>query len=213
MTDARFDVVGRNVPKRDGPEKVTGRTRYLHDLELPRMAHARILRTRYPHARIVRIDTRRARQAPGVRAVITGHDVEQYPFGFAKDQLALKRDRVCCIRDEVAVVVAERAEQAEEALTLLDVEYEDLPANFDPLHALDPDAPLVHEALGTNQTHLRYQFAHGDVDGAFAAAAAVAEGRYALPFVATACLGTMVAIADWDAQGLTMHSTTQVPFL
>ncbi len=214
MMGARFDVVGRNVPKRDGPEKVTGRTRYLHDLELPRMAHARILRTPYPHARLLRIDTRWARQAPGVLAVLTGHDAEQHPFGFAKDQLALKRDKVCCIRDEVAAVVAERAEQAEEALALMAMEYEELPANFDPLRALEPDAPLVHEALGTNQTHLRYQFAHGDVDGAFAAAAAVAEGRYALTFVATACLGTMVAIADWDAQGrLTMYSTTQVPFL
>jgi CO/xanthine dehydrogenase Mo-binding subunit len=207
-------IIGTSVAKRDGPDKVTGRTRFLHDLELPRMVHARILRARFPHARIVRIDTRGARQAPGVLAVLTGHDVEQHAFGFARDQLALKRDTVRCIRDEVAAVVAERPDQAEAALALIDVEYEELPANFNPARALDPDAPLVHEILATNQTHLRYQFTHGDVDGAFAEAAEVVEGRYVLPFVATACLGTMVAIADWDPQGrLTMYSTTQVPFL
>jgi xanthine dehydrogenase molybdenum-binding subunit len=209
-----FDVIGKSAAKRDGPEKVTGRTRYLHDLALPRMAHAAILRARYPHARIVRIDAERARHAPGVLDVVTGAEVEQHPFGFAKDQLALKPDRVRCIRDEVAAVVAERPEQAEEALALVEVEYEELPANFDPFRALEAETPLVHPALGTNQTHLRYQFTHGDVDRAFASAAAIADDRYILHFVATACLGTMVSIADWDIQGrLIMYSATQVPFL
>src|SRR5437867_5946821 len=86
-----FDIIGKTVPKRDGAEKVTGRTRYLHDLVLPRLAHGKILRARYPHARIVRIDTSRARALPGVLAVLTGDDVEPQPFGFAKDQVALKR--------------------------------------------------------------------------------------------------------------------------
>ncbi len=207
-------VIGQSTAKRDGPEKVTGRTRYLHDLELPRLAHAKILRARHPHARIVRIETARARRADGVLAVLTGSDVDQHPFGFARDQLALKRDKTLCIRDEVAAVVAECPEQAEEALALIDVEYEELPANFDPRRALESDTPLVHSALGTNQTHLRYRFAHGDVEGALAAAAALVEDEYTLPFVATACLGTMVSIADWDAhERLTMYSTTQVPFL
>ena len=78
-------VIGRDVPKRDGADKVTGRTRYLHDLEPPRLAHGKILRARHPHARLVRIDTSRAAALPGVLAVITAADVEQYPFGFAKD--------------------------------------------------------------------------------------------------------------------------------
>jgi xanthine dehydrogenase molybdenum-binding subunit len=123
-----FDVVGKSTPKRDGLDKVTGRTRYLHDLELPRLVHGKILRTRLPHARIVRIDTSRARALPGVLAVLTAEDVEQRPFGFAKDQLALKRGKVRCIRDEVAAVVAEAPELAEEALALIDVEYQELPA-------------------------------------------------------------------------------------
>jgi CO/xanthine dehydrogenase Mo-binding subunit len=211
---AAFDVVGKSTPKRDGPDKVTGRTRYLHDLELPRLAHGKILRTTRPHARIVRLDASRARARPGVLAVVTGEDVEPRAFGFAKDQLALKRGKVRCIRDEVAAVAAETPELAEEALTLIDVEYEALPAVFDPLEALEPGAPLVHEELATNRHRLRYQFTHGDVDRALAEAAVVVEDTYRLNFVTPACLGTMVAIADWDPAGtLTMWTTTQVPFL
>jgi len=209
-----FDVVGKSTPKRDGPDKVTGRTRYLHDLELPRLAHGKILRTRLPHARIVRLDASRARARPGVLAVVTGEDVEQRPFGFAKDQLALKRGKVRCIRDEVAAVVAETADIAEEALALIEVEYEELPAVFDPVKALEPGAPLVHEERSTNRHHLRFQFTHGDVDRALVEAAVVVEDTYRLNFVTPACMGTMVALADWDHAGnLTMWSTTQAPFL
>ena len=209
-----FSVIGRGTPKKDGAEKVTGRTRFLHDLELPRMAHGKILRTKFPHARLVAIDATRARRLPGVVAVITAEDVTQHPFGFAKDQLALKRGKVRCIRDEVAAVAAETPTIAQEALELIDVEYEELPAVFDPRAALADGAPRVHDELGTNAAPLRYQFAHGDVDAAFASAAAVVEGEYRLNYVTPACLGTMVAIADWDAEDrLTMWSTTQVPFL
>src|SRR5436853_1510312 len=209
-----FDVIGTTVPKRDGAEKVTGRTRYLHDLVLPRLAHGKILRSRHPHARLVRVDTRRARALPGVLAVLTGDDVEPRPFGFAKDQTALRRGKVRSVRDEVAAVAAETPELAEAALALIDVEYAELPAVFDPRVALVPGAPLVHEELGRNAHTLRYQFSRGDVDRALAEAAVVVEDTYRLPFVTQACLGTMVALADWDPAGnLTMWSTTQVPFL
>jgi len=209
-----FTIVGKSTPKRDGPDKVTGRTRFLHDLELPRLAHGKILRAGLPHARIVRLDAGRARAHQGVLAVVTGADVEPRPFGFAKDQTALKRGKVRCIRDEIAAVAAETPEIAEEALALIEVEYEELPAVFDPLKALEPGAPLVHEELNTNRHHLRYQFSHGDVDRALAEAAAVVEDTYRLGFVTPACMGTMVAIADWEPAGnLTMWTTTQVPFL
>jgi xanthine dehydrogenase molybdenum-binding subunit len=178
------------------------------------MAHGKILRARYPHARIARIDASRAAALPGVLAVLTAADVEQHAIGFVKDHVALKGDVVRCIRDEVAAVAAETEAIAEEALALIDVEYQELPAVFDVAAALAPGAPLVHDGLATNQTPLRYQFTHGDVDGAFARAAAVVEGTFRMDFVATACLGTMVAIAEWDAQEhLTIWSTTQVPFM
>src|SRR5213594_3388632 len=209
-----FTIVGKSTPKLDGPDKVTGRTRYLHDVELPRLAHGKILRTRLPHARIVSVDTSRARALPGVLVVLTGADVEPRPFGFAKDQIALKRGKVRCIRDEVAAVAALTAAIAEEALALIEVEYEELPAVFDPLAALEPGAPLVHDERSTNLHDLRYRFSHGDVEGALASAAAVVEDTYRLNFVTPACLGTMVAIADWDPAGnLTMWTTTQAPFL
>ena len=211
---SRLAVIGKATPKKDGVDKVTGRTRFLHDLVLPRMAVGKILRARHPHARILRLDTTRATAVPGVLAVITAADVEQKPFGFARDQTALKADKVRCIRDEVAAVAAESAAIAEEALALIDVEYAPLPAVFDPQAALAAGAPRIHEERADNATDLRYHFSHGDVDRALAAAAVVVEGEYRLNFVTTACLGTMVAIADWDAQGnVTMWSTTQVPFL
>ena len=207
-------VIGKGVPKRDGAEKVTGRTRYLHDLELPRLAHGKILRARHPHARVRRLDTSRAAALPGVLVVITAAEVEQHPFGFARDQLALKAGIVRCVRDEIAAVAAESAAIAEAALDLIEVDYEELPAVFDPQTAVRAGAPLVHEERPSNHTDLRYQFSHGDIDRAFAEAAAVVEGEFRLNFVTPACLGTMVAIADWDPHGrLTMWSTTQVPFL
>jgi xanthine dehydrogenase molybdenum-binding subunit len=146
--------------------------------------------------------------------VITAAEVEQHPFGFARDQLALKAGIVRCVRDEIAAVAAESAAIAEAALDLIEVDYEELPAVFDPQTAVRAGAPLVHEERPSNHTDLRYQFSHGDIDRAFAEAAAVVEGEFRLNFVTPACLGTMVAIADWDPHGrLTMWSTTQVPFL
>jgi CO/xanthine dehydrogenase Mo-binding subunit len=217
-TAADFDVIGKGTRKRDGADKATGRTRFLHDLVVPGMAHGAILRAALPHARVVSIDARRARARPGVVAVITAADVEQHRFGFVKDQRALKGGPddpvVRCIRDEVAAVAAETREIAAAALEEIEVEYAELPAVFDPAAAVAPGAPRVHAGLAGNHTPLRYQFSHGDVDRAFAQAAAVVEGEYRLPFVTPACLGTMVAIADWDHEGrLTMWSTTQVPFL
>ncbi len=218
-----FHVIGKGTPKRDGADKVTGHTRFLHDLTLPRMAHGAILRTRYPHARVRSIDATAAEAMPGVLAVITADRVEQHPFGFARDHLALKGGaadggKVRCIRDEIAAVAARTEEIAQEAVRRIRVEYEELPAVFDPEAALRPGAPLVHEERGGNLVNLRYQFSHGDVDDAFARAAVVVEGQYRLNYVTTACLGTMAAIAEWSPPdgpdaSLTMWSTTQVPFL
>ncbi len=210
----RFKVIGTRVPKLDAPEKVTGSVRYLPDLDVPGMAWGKILRTPFPHARIRQIDTRKAEALPGVFGVVTGGNVEQHPFGYAKDHLALKRDVVRCIRDEVAAVAAETEEIAAEACRLIEVEYEELPAVFEPEAALRPDAPQLHPQFPGNLVGFSYRFQAGDVERALREADAVVEGTYRLPYVTTACLGTMAAIAAWDSRGhLTMWSTTQIPFL
>jgi xanthine dehydrogenase molybdenum-binding subunit len=209
-----FRVIGKRVAKLDAPDKVTGAVQYLPDMEVPRMVHGKILRARVPHARIRRIDTSFAEALPGVVGVITGSNVVQHTFGFAKDHPALKQGKVRCIRDEVAAVAAETEEIAQAALDLIEVEYEELPAVFDPREALLPGAPQVHETHPGNRVSFGYKFTHGDVDAAIAIADCVVEGTYKLHFVTTACLGTMACIASWDRRGnLTMWSTTQVPFL
>ncbi len=209
-----FKVIGTRVPKLDAVEKVTGTVRYLPDLEVPGMLWGRILRATVPHARITRIDTRKAEALPGVLGVITGRTVEQHPFGYARDHLALKRDVVRCVRDEVAAVAAETEEIAAEACRLIDVTYEELPAVFDPIEALEPGAPQLHPQFPGNLVNFTYQFQAGDVERAIREADAVVEGTYRLRYVTTACLGTMAAVAAWDPRGnLTMWSTTQIPFL
>ena len=209
-----FRVIGTRVPKLDALEKVTGEVQYLPDLEVPGMVWGKILRTTVPHARIRRLDTRRAEALPGVLGVVTAANVDQHPFGYAKDHLALKRDVVRCIRDEVAAVAAETEAIAAEACRLIEVDYETLPAVFDPVAALAPEAPRIHPQFPGNLVSFAYRFGAGDVDRAFREADCVVEGTYTLPYVTTACLGTMAAIAAWDGRDqLTMWSTTQIPFL
>lgn len=213
-TGGPFRVIGTRVAKLDAFEKVTGSVRYLPDLEVSGMVWGKILRTPVPHARIRRIDTGKAEALAGVLGVVTAANVEQRPFGYAKDHLALKRDVVRCIRDEVAAVAAETEEIAAEACRLIEVEYEELPAVFDPVEALRPEAPQVHAESPGNLVNFAYRFSAGDVDRAFREADVVVEGTYTLRYVTTACLGTMAAMAAWDPRGhLTMWSTTQIPFL
>ena len=209
-----FRVIGTRVAKLDAVEKVTGAVQYLPDLEMPGMVWGKILRTRVPHARITRLDTSRAEALPGVLGVVTGRNVQQHPFGYARDHLALKGDVVRCIRDEVAAVAAETEEIAREACGLIEVEYEELPAVFEPESALRPEAPRIHPQFPGNLVNFSYKFTAGDVDRAFREADVVVEGTYRLNYVTTACLGTMAAIAQWDPRGnLTMWSMTQIPFL
>jgi CO/xanthine dehydrogenase Mo-binding subunit len=145
ITMENFSSVGKRIPKRDAIDKVTGRATYIQDLKVPGMLYGRILRSKYPHARIVRIDTSRARKLLGVRAVITAEDVPAIRYGFMKDQPVLKSGKVRSYRDEVAAVAAIAPDIADEALNLITVEYEALPGVFDPLEAMKQDAPLVHE--------------------------------------------------------------------
>ena len=122
-----MSYIGKRVPKIDAPDKAVGLARYLDDIKLPRMLHGKILFADHPHARIVSIDVAAAKAMRGVRAVITAADIELVPFGFGSDNTALKKDKVTCIRDEVAAVAADTPEIAAEAVKRIKVSYEELP--------------------------------------------------------------------------------------
>src|SRR5579884_1792677 len=136
----------------DATERVTGRVAYTINLELPGMLHAKLLRSTLPHARITRVDLSRARTVPGVALVLSGADVSQRAdfspyFGpVFRDQPILAIDKVRYVGEPVAAVVADDLDAAQEALELIDVEYERLPAVFDAVEALQPGAPLLHES-------------------------------------------------------------------
>jgi len=153
-----YSVVGKPLPRVDGKVKVTGEAQYAGDVKLPNMLHGKILRSPYPHAKIIRIDTSKAEALPGVKAVITGRDTGPVRFGFVDtprypaDQYPLAIDKVRYIGDEVAAVAAVDEITATEALELIEVEYEQIPAVFDPEEALKDGAPKVHEEIVPNTT-------------------------------------------------------------
>ena len=125
--------VGKGIPRTIEVDKVTGRARYINDLKLPGMLYGKILYSTSAHARITRIDASQAERVPGVRAVLTGRNIPDVRVGFLKDQRVLKGDVVRQFRDEVAAVAAISPEIAEEALGLIEVEYEGLPRFSIPL--------------------------------------------------------------------------------
>ncbi len=229
-------LIGQRITKLDAPQKASGATRYIHDLDLPGQLHAKILRSSRVHARIVRIDTSRARALEGVHAVITAADVpDQRPIGVAKDHFPLKTDRVRSLRDEIAAVAADSPEIAERALALIDVQYEDLPVLTDPRHAMDKDAPLIHPpitqrgALGAkpdphaslvayagraDNIAMTFDYAQGDVEQGERESDLVVEDTFQLHYVTHCCMGVSGIIAEFEPSGnLLMYSNTQVPFL
>ncbi len=193
MTDTK--IVGTSVPRAEGPDKVTGRTRYAADIPREGLLWGKILRSPHPHARIRRIDTDRARSAPGVKAVVTGQDVPNHFMGKQiLDMPVLCWDRVRYIGDRVAAVAAETPEAAEAALGLIDVDYEVLPAVFDPLAATEPGAPLIHddvagydgaphERLATDVHNglTRLFWSKGDVEQGFREADVTLEHTFRVP--------------------------------
>jgi CO/xanthine dehydrogenase Mo-binding subunit len=137
--------IGQSAGHVEGPAKVTGRALYAADVTLPGMLWGKCLRSTVPHARILSIDVARARQLPGVHAVLAGTDLPETRLGrFLLDIPILARDRVRFVGEKVVAVAAESLDIAEEALTLIDVQYEELPAIFDPVEAMRADAPRIH---------------------------------------------------------------------
>jgi len=213
----KYSVVGRSVPKIDGGLKVTGMARYIDDIELPNMLYGKILRSRYPHAKILRINTERAWKVPGVRAVITGLDTPFNKMGILKDQPPLKFDKVRSVRDEVAAVAADTPEAAERAIEEVEVEYQPLDGVFDPEEAMKEGAPLVHEENGSNIVNLNFTFSTSEasrLEKVFETAHAVVEDRYQVHYMNASPMGTMGCIAHYNELGeLTVYTNTQAPFL
>jgi CO/xanthine dehydrogenase Mo-binding subunit len=213
----KYSVVGRSVPKIDGGLKVTGMARYIDDIELPNMLYGKILRSRYPHAKILRINTERAWRVSGVRAVITGLDTPFNKMGVLKDQPPLKFDKVRSVRDEVAAVAAETLEAAERAIEEVEVEYQPLDGVFDPEEAMKEEAPLVHEENGSNIVNLNFTFSTSEasrLEKVFETAYAVVEDRYQVHYMNASPMGTMGCIAHYNELGeLTVYTNTQAPFL
>ncbi|MEA2086120.1 MAG: molybdopterin cofactor-binding domain-containing protein, partial [Chloroflexota bacterium] len=147
---AEYRVVGKGIPRKDGIEKVTGEAKYTFDVTLPGMLYAKILRSVQAHARIINIDTSEAEKLPGVRAVITGKDTQGMRFGFVDtprypaEQPLIAEEKVRFIGESVAAVAAVDEDTANEALDLIEVEYEPIPATFDPEEAMKEGAPQIH---------------------------------------------------------------------
>lgn len=206
-------VIGQRLPKLDAPDKATGRTVYGHDVRLPGMLHARVLYSAHPHARILSVDVSHAARLPGVRAIVTAADNPKTRFGYGKDNTPLKGDRALSLRDEIAAVAAVDADTAAEALELIRVEYEPLPALLDPRAALEAGAPLLHPERGSNLFQA-YDYSHGDLTSGEGESEVVVDDEFRLPYVAHASMETSVVVAAFDHRGrLTLYSTTQIPFL
>ncbi|HWO41667.1 MAG TPA: molybdopterin cofactor-binding domain-containing protein [Candidatus Eisenbacteria bacterium] len=227
--------IGKSVRRLDYESKVSGRAQYLADMIVPGMCHGKILRSPVPHARIRSIDTSKAAKIPGVAAIITRDDIlhdegiEPYYGPVFKDQTIVAVEKVRHVGDPVAAVAASSVDAAEEALALIDVEYEELPAVLDVEAALKPGAPLLHEHVripesgfadlveirpveGTNVcTHFKLD--RGDIEKGFGESDRIFEDSFTLPATQHSFLETHACIASMESGRITVWSTTQNPFV
>jgi len=229
MTDATPVIFGSPERRLDGDAKTTGATKYTADLDIPGALQSAFVRSPYPHARIRSIDTSRALALPGVRAVLTGADVEGARMGRRlQDWPVLCWDRVLFIGDRVAAVAADTRDIADEAVRLIDVDYEELPAVLDMADALRADAPVLHPEAATyrylegrgprpvgphpnHQGHVS-ESQGGDVDAAFANAARVFEHEFTTPRIHQAALEPHAAVVWLEADRVHVVSTNKAPF-
>lgn len=211
----RTMAIGQRVPMVDAVQRVTGRIPYVLNLELLGMLAGRILRSPHPHARIVRVDTRAAERLPGVVVIATGADLaderlDPYYGPLVRDQPVLAIDRARYAGEAVAAVAAVDERTALQAMDLIEVEYEKLPAVFDAVAALDASAPIVQ--TDTN-VHDRFEIGQGDVEAGYAQADLVVEETYHCPAVQHVPLEPHVSLAQFEAGQLTIWSSTQTPYV
>jgi 4-hydroxybenzoyl-CoA reductase alpha subunit len=216
---SKYSVIGQRVRRVDGPDKVTGSAKYTFDIVLPNMLYGEILRSPYPHAKILNIDTSKAEKLIGVKAVVTGKDTLGRKQGNWRrfrelcDEEILCREKVRYIGDPVAAVAAMDEDTAEEALDLIEVEYEPLPAVFDPLEAIKEEAPQIHDGVELNINVTRH-IEWGDVDEAFRKCDYIREDHFKCSSQAHVCMETHDAVASFDHSGkLTVWTSTQSSYL
>jgi CO/xanthine dehydrogenase Mo-binding subunit len=207
----------------DGKEKVTGVGRYTADLTMTGMAHATFRYTDHPHARILRIDTTKARALPGVVAVLTQENLPDVRFGgLVQDRTLFAKDVVRFEGEIVAGVAALTEEIAAQAAALIEVDYEPLPAITDFVAAMEPDAALIHpdwasyerdENMVANGNTISYStIVKGDVDAAMAEADVVVKGRYESDASQGVPIEPRAVLAEWRGDEVTIWSSTQVPY-
>src|SRR3954452_2363484 len=215
-----FSIIGKPIALIDSAGKTTGQGKYTDDLSVPGMLIGKILHSPYPHARIKHIDSRRALALEGVVTVVTGVDAPNkygiLPVGH--DETALAVDKVRYVGDNVACVVATSESIAEKAVELIDVEYEVLPAYFDPEEAMKATSNLIHDHKANN-LEKDYHHVFGDPDSAFAKCDVVLENRYLAGEVTHAAMEPHSTLASFEFDPrsgemgrLTVWSSTQVPY-
>jgi 4-hydroxybenzoyl-CoA reductase alpha subunit len=207
--------IGKRLPRVDAVVKATGEAKYAGDLSLPGMLYGKLLRSPYPHARILNIDTDKAKRLSGVHAVVTGKDTSGFKAGGISaqgDEPYLALDKVRFIGDAVAAVAAIDEETAAEALDLIRVEYEELPAVVDPLAAMNEDAPLIHEHAPRNIS-FKTDLSYGNVDRAFRKCDYVREDRFETAPIRHGFLEPHAALAVWDHSGqVSFWGSKQSPY-
>ena len=220
----QFTEIGTRRPRVDAKAQVTGATCYVGDMHLPGMLYAKGLLSTEHHARILELDTADAERLPGVKAVVTARDVPGNKYGqVIPDQFVFAENKVRYLGEVVALVAAEMEEIAQEAVDLIKVRYERLPAVFDAREAMGPDAPVVHdEAQGVlckgnvvlAHGHDCMRLVHGDVEKGFSESDVVIERDFATASQRNVPIEPLVSLAKPERTGgLTIWSCTQAPFL
>ena len=220
-----YHVFGQPLGRVDGPEKVTGQAKYSADVSLPGMLWGKSLRSPYPHARIVRIDASAAKALPGVHAVLTGDDVRGILYGRRlRDVPVLAWDHVRFAGERVAAVAADDEDIAQAALDLIEIEYEELPAQLDPVEAMQDGAPIIHPDM---MSYVGYPqppekpsnvFIHsiwnkGDIEAGFAEADVIVENTFQVPRQHQAYLESHSCVVWIDEDGVTqVWASNKAPY-
>ncbi len=209
-----LSVVGKRLPKVDAADKATGHAIYTDDIVVPNMIYGKLLLSPVAHAKIISIDTSKAKALPGVKAILTGKDVPDITYGTSParyDENILAKDKVRFVGDVVAAVAAIDEATCYEAIKLIDVEYEELPAVFDPEEAMKEGAPRLFDNKYKNNINTRVDHHFGDIEKGFAEADHIREERFVGNRIYQNPMEPQSVVAEWDRNNrVTLHTSTQV---